>query len=502
MPLILGTTPQSNWQPTRNLFQQAGWALLADRPETWYQNQESEMASDNRYLLLHSHPEEAIARAIVEGKAPEAAVREWIAAAQAMVSLYKRCRRQAVMVFIPHLLANPQKQLEAIATHLGLPAAQLPETAPPAQELPVLEQMMASQLLRQTAGAKNLLAQIEACTLPLDGHSYGAPELDVSIVNQHLITLRNSLAEREEHLARLQKQLAEQAEDKQKAEEESRLLLEQLHLVQEELEAKLLENNQLQKALSEEQARLQEQEQARRVAEQALKQAKKQAETAQASQAEALNEHKQKETSLNSQLAELKGQIQHGQEENSLLLEQLHLVQEELETQFVARQNLDAELAEHRELQDHALEAANNQIRRLQSELNRFKSSATWKAMAPVRALKKPFGRNPAKKTIQKQVELIRQSGLFNEGWYLKNHPDVAESGIDPIEHYLKFGAEEHRNPSPEFDTHWYLNTYPDVAEQGINPLVHYIKFGESEGRAISAYHRPSLPAPGTVQEK
>jgi hypothetical protein len=37
MPLILGTTPQSNWQPTRNLFQQAGWALLADRPETWYQ---------------------------------------------------------------------------------------------------------------------------------------------------------------------------------------------------------------------------------------------------------------------------------------------------------------------------------------------------------------------------------------------------------------------------------------------------------------------------------
>src|SRR5690606_23713638 len=123
--------------------------------------------------------------------------------------------------------------------------------------LPVLEQMMASQLLLQTAGAKNLLAQIEACTLPLEGHSYGAPALNLNIANQHLITLRNSLAQRDDQLASLQKHLAEQTEDKQKAEEESSLLLEQLHLVQEELETKLLRNNQLQQTLSEAQSKLQ-----------------------------------------------------------------------------------------------------------------------------------------------------------------------------------------------------------------------------------------------------
>src|SRR5690606_40608655 len=88
---------------------------------------------------------------------------------------------------------------------------------------------------------------------------------------------------------------------------------------------------------------------------------------------------------------------------------------------------------------------------------------------------------------------------MFNDGWYLKSYPDVSDNGADPIEHYLKFGAEERRNPSPEFDTQWYLNNYSDVAEDGINPLVHYIKFGQNEGRAMSAYHHPSLPAPGAV---
>lgn len=76
---------------------------------------------------------------------------------------------------------------------------------------------------------------------------------------------------------------------------------------------------------------------------------------------------------------------------------------------------------------------------------------------------------------------------LFDPDWYLRTYPDVAAAGIDPLRHYLQFGAAEGRDPSPFFCTRWYLETYPDVAEAGINPLQHYLSHGIAEGR---------LPAP------
>jgi hypothetical protein len=49
--------------------------------------------------------------------------------------------------------------------------------------------------------------------------------------------------------------------------------------------------------------------------------------------------------------------------------------------------------------------------------------------------------------------------------------------------HYIKYGVKERRNPSKEFDTSFYLRTYPDVRESKMNPLVHYILYGGKEGR-------------------
>lgn len=77
----------------------------------------------------------------------------------------------------------------------------------------------------------------------------------------------------------------------------------------------------------------------------------------------------------------------------------------------------------------------------------------------------------------------ILMSGLFDEVWYLQTNPDVERSSINPITHYLKFGAKEGRNPGPYFHSHWYLRTYPDVLAKGINPLVHYMYHGKKEGR-------------------
>ena len=53
-------------------------------------------------------------------------------------------------------------------------------------------------------------------------------------------------------------------------------------------------------------------------------------------------------------------------------------------------------------------------------------------------------------------VGTVRDSGLFDEGWYRHTYPDVEGSGLGAIEHYLAIGAKEGRNPGPLFDTAYY----------------------------------------------
>jgi hypothetical protein len=73
---------------------------------------------------------------------------------------------------------------------------------------------------------------------------------------------------------------------------------------------------------------------------------------------------------------------------------------------------------------------------------------------------------------------------LFDRDWYLARYPDVRSAGVDPVLHYLDWGAAEGRNPSPSFDTEWYASGNPDVRRAGLNPLVHYLRYGQREGRA------------------
>lgn len=85
--------------------------------------------------------------------------------------------------------------------------------------------------------------------------------------------------------------------------------------------------------------------------------------------------------------------------------------------------------------------------------------------------------------TIQNKIDALRASGLFDERWYLERYPDVAQRAVDPVEHYLRYGANEGRDPGPQFNTRWYLGANPDVAASGMNPLLHYVRFGKEEGR-------------------
>lgn len=83
-------------------------------------------------------------------------------------------------------------------------------------------------------------------------------------------------------------------------------------------------------------------------------------------------------------------------------------------------------------------------------------------------------------------IRAIRESGLFDELWYLQNNSDVCALDTDPVVHYVRSGAAQGRNPTPWFSTVDYLACNPDVARSAINPFFHYISFGIKEGRLIS----------------
>ena len=85
----------------------------------------------------------------------------------------------------------------------------------------------------------------------------------------------------------------------------------------------------------------------------------------------------------------------------------------------------------------------------------------------------------------QSEVELLAESPLFDSKWYYAQYRDIAAANLDPIDHYLRVGAAEGRNPGPNFDGNWYLDEYPDVAAAGHNPLVHYLQHGIVEKREI-----------------
>ena len=90
-------------------------------------------------------------------------------------------------------------------------------------------------------------------------------------------------------------------------------------------------------------------------------------------------------------------------------------------------------------------------------------------------------------RTLPEDLALLKSSGLFDETWYLHNNPDIAQSNVPPLLHYLKKGGFEGRDPGPQFSSLWYLHRYEDVKNAGINPLLHYLKYGRTEERAISS---------------
>jgi len=80
------------------------------------------------------------------------------------------------------------------------------------------------------------------------------------------------------------------------------------------------------------------------------------------------------------------------------------------------------------------------------------------------------------------ETRTIQDSHLFDPEYYLTAYPDIRKAGVDPLDHFIRTGWKEGRNPSAAFDTarytqHWLSRDWTDR-----NPLYHYLVEGKDKG--------------------
>ncbi|MEB5750843.1 class I SAM-dependent methyltransferase [Leclercia adecarboxylata] len=193
----------------------------------------------------------------------------------------------------------------------------------------------------------------------------------------------------------------------------------------------------------------------------------------------------QTNTDLQQQLTTLKQQATQQQAQLGSRINDLVKQNEALESSVSERFRELATMTRHTEQLTRELLQKEQQLQKAKDRAQNLKQTVSWKLTAPVRALGRTFKENPTATpgVSMSNAERIASSGLFDELWYSHRYPEVADSGLSALEHFIQIGADKGYSPSALFDTRWYLQTYADVAQGSINPLLHYILHGKAEQR-------------------
>jgi len=279
--------------------------------------------TDAHLLLLFNAPMPLMARNMADGLAPDRALEKWLADATAILQIVRRYRRQLSLFSLEAVLANPTGFVDLLTQRLGIDLV-----APVARhdDRPVapgaLYRMMAENAVWQSNEARNVAAELEANALPLKA----SPEVSMPTVDEVYREFSQTIEREKTRKAEL--------------EEENELLLQQLHQVQEELESTFQKMQELQQSLEKE-----------KTARQAAEKSKEQQ----------MQVHDDEAT------AKAEARIRDLEEENELLLQQLHHVQEELESYFLSGTDARQELEEAR------------------ATIEALCSSKSWKITRPLR---------------------------------------------------------------------------------------------------------------------
>lgn len=476
----------------------------------------SKQSDFGKLLIVYPSLESVLFNAACESVDPSVAIHRWQTFINFAIHVTKRNRGVCYLISDRTL----SKHSHELQTLLGLQLFETHSSFPDPVIIPAIFKLIVTSFLENDPALKRMVHQ--AVALECVAANYDEPELGQvvnSVCHQWLnltqtadnlaIELSNVSSEVERvklDFKQTDTELAKHQAALNDANEENHLLLEQLHLVQESIESQLIEaktkadelntfNQELASTKSEldrtkldlkqADAEIATLSKAKKELEKNLTFAQKEFEELKKKTETEVAEHHKTHSeatkalvgSHEKQLAELntlhQSALNDVNEENQLLLEQLHLVQEALEVQFLKTESLKKQLSEK--------EAESKQLaisaKRYQFNLNQLQIT---------QSIKSPYEKFKSKRKALKLAKVIESSPLFNAEWYLQQYPDVAEHPTfksRPALHYLQIGAFEGRNPSADFDSEGYLAVNSDVEDQHMNPLLHYILHGHEEGR-------------------
>jgi len=81
-------------------------------------------------------------------------------------------------------------------------------------------------------------------------------------------------------------------------------------------------------------------------------------------------------------------------------------------------------------------------------------------------------------------LRTLRNSS-FDRAFYRQQLAGNAWARLDPVTHYVLFGAKEGFDPAPGFSTGFYTKAHEDLQAANINPFQHYLTYGRKENRRV-----------------
>lgn len=114
---------------------------------------------------------------------------------------------------------------------------------------------------------------------------------------------------------------------------------------------------------------------------------------------------------------------------------------------------------------------------KMQRDIERRKLILRYKILSPLIVIKRmiTFIMHPIKTSrLNRDINMIKKSGLFDESFYINRYEDIAVSHVDLVRHFCIFGWKRGFLPNSSFDVGYYLTKYGNQVGQS-NPLVYYL---------------------------
>ncbi|MFC0047225.1 hypothetical protein ACFFJP_02840 [Rheinheimera tilapiae] len=490
MKAIVSVSPALNEPLLTTVFPTAAGntemrTLVVQQPTDLHMLRDHLQSSAEAVVVLFSRAEYAMAAWVRAGWSLDKAAEHWQALVRDLLEIQKSQRQRILLVdcdewlgqpelwptrcleagYMPDVVdvIKPQTDLALLACchfvrlnsgimHLNslLVASSLPLTEQDSLRLLPLDDVLHQHFLQQQR-LSQLQDQVATQQLRLQqqGQQLQTVERQLNSVNQLKQDFEQSS---KQHIAELQTSLHQAQQLQLPVQQENELLLTQLHKVQEQLEATL---NSADRQVQDLRHQLAETETAYNSL-QSLQQT---------TEAELTEKTQQlSSTAANNELkADVKA-LQQAEHENTLLLDQLFKVQEQLEDYYL-------------QIERSRQQPENPALLSIQCRLTMLATVLRRVAHEPALL---------SRESLEERVALL-SSPLFDPIWYQNKYMPEGSSPMDAADHYLTIGTVEMFNPGPEFDATNYLVQHEDVAAAALDPLLHFEWHGRTEGRQYHA---------------